>query len=146
MKKQFVINFSAKYIAVDLGTKSLGIATSNGIIITPRTTFFFKAHDFKSCSWYLIKFCQKIKADTLVIGVAKHNHRISKQEQAAKKLAHLVKKNLTIKIIFWDESFSSFQAQEILNQKKYNWIKTKNKIDQIAAVQILQSYFNNFKK
>jgi len=146
MEKKFQINFLANYVGVDLGTKSLGIATSNGIIITPRTTLFFKAHDFKNCAFQLIKFCQKVQAKTLVIGVAKANNLITKQEKAAKKLANLIKKNFTIKINFVDESYSSWQAIEILNQKKYNLKQKKNKIDQIAAVQILKSYLNNLKQ
>ena len=81
----------------------------------------------------------------IIIGVP----QLYKEQEINKKIVNfskILKKNLNLDVIFYNEDFSSNYAQaELAAQMKAGRKKKINKeeIDRIAAALILQSYFEN---
>ena len=51
-----------------------------------------------------------------------------------------------IKVVYEDERLSSYEAEEILRQKKVNPRDRKMQLDMLSAAIILQAYLNNNQK
>lgn len=54
-----------------------------------------------------------------------------------------LKKNLEIKMVSWDERYSSCEADEAFKSMGLSWEKSKASRDAMAAAMILKSYLEN---
>ena len=123
------------YIAIDYGKRNIGIALSdrNGLIAK---SFSIVKNNDKFFD-YLLSLLRKYKISKIVIGVPLDidGNDTNMSKEIKQVFAHL-KKNFDI--IFWDETLTSRQAENILRLKG----KKRGKVDDISAQIILQEYLD----
>ena len=134
-----------KILAIDFGVKRIGLAIgdSESSIATPFKTI--KNNGYENC---LIKIAEIVKEwgiNLIVLGKPEiySDQKVNKQ---ISNFGKILRKNLNIDIIFYNEDYSSNSAQaELAMQMQAGRKKKVNKeeIDRIAATLILQSYFEN---
>lgn len=136
----------AKILAVDYGTKRVGLAATDSaqIIASPLTTI----HALDALE-YVVKFCKNEGVETVVVGEPKTLQNDSAQiEQHIKGFIRNLQKRLPeVKIERVDERFTSqlaFQSMIDSGLKKKQRSE-KGTIDQVSATIILQSYLDRKK-
>ena len=131
-----------RYIGLDLGTKTLGISLSNGVVATNYTTIRHN-EDYD----YLVNEVNKIinekKIDKVVLGYPKNmNNTIGERAKITldfkKKLEELTKKE----VILEDERLTSVVATKVLILEDTRRKKRKERVDGVASSIILQSYLD----
>jgi putative Holliday junction resolvase len=134
-------------LAIDFGLKRIGLAISdsNGIISTPLTTLrFTKNRKILELITELTELIAEYRVKSILIGVPQEfsdkNHintvRIT-------DFSNTLKKRIEIPILFWDESYSTSSAKEMVISHGSNFKSNKEKIDSIAASIFLQEYLNS---
>ncbi len=134
-----------KYIAIDLGTKTMGIATSCGIISSSKNTYKFLKDDFISAAKYLDELIKKEKYDVLVLGYPINmNNSYGERIRMVDDFIDLFKKitSSKIKIVIVDERLTTRIANNILLEANLSRKKRKEKIDSVSAQVILETYLN----
>ena len=129
------------YLGLDLGTKTLGISKSNGVIAT-----FYKTIRHDEDYDYLIEELKKIieleHVDVIVLGYPKNmNNTLSNMTNIVlefKKKLEL----LGIQVILEDERLTSKISNDVLIQGDMSRKKRKKVVDGVASVIILQSYLD----
>lgn len=130
-----------KIIAIDYGTKRVGIAVTDDlqIIASGLTT----VHSSELVG-FLEKYCRDNKVEAIVIGLPKtlQNTATDSSKEVAKITTHLSRKFKDIKIETLDERFTSTMASSVIAQSGMSKKKRQNKalVDEISAVIILQDY------
>lgn len=126
-----------KFIGIDLGRKSTGIAVSDGKFAQPYSTITHK--NTKEAQEKIAKLITSLNAQKVVVGtvegkIAKLFHNFA---------SHLKKQMPDIDVILHDETFTSRQAQETMIKLGIAKSRRRKKEHEIAAAIILQSYINN---
>lgn len=62
-----------------------------------------------------------------------------------RKFAEILKKKINIPIVFWDERYTTVEANEILKKMDYGIKESKDVIDKVAASIILKDYLDSNK-
>lgn len=129
------------YLGLDLGTKTLGISKSNGVIAS-----FYKTIRHDADYEYLLKevalIVQKEKIDKIVLGYPK-NMNNSVSNMAAIVLDFKTKlEQLPIEVILEDERLTSKISNNVLIKGDVSRKKRKMVVDGMASVLILQSYLD----
>ncbi|MFA5602521.1 MAG: Holliday junction resolvase RuvX [Bacilli bacterium] len=133
-----------RYLGLDLGSKTLGIAISdkNRIIARPLITLNYKGNKEK----LLPKLSDIIKEKNIkkmVLGYPKNmNNTVGERAKEIILFKELLEANFNIEIILYDERLSTKEAENILINADLSRKKRKKIIDQMAAVIILQNYLN----
>lgn len=138
-----------RYMALDVGQKRIGVAVSDplGWTVQPLTTLESarKERDFESIAQIIHEFTIK----TIVIGVPLRTEEGELGWQAKKILkfadelgAYCRASGLHVAIETWDESMSTHEAHEMLSEMGATNKQRKERVDQLAAVVILQSYLD----
>ncbi len=133
-----------KILALDIGEKRIGVAISDELL--------FLAHPLKTLNWKgfnkflleLEEILQQNSVRELVVGVPytlKGN--ISQKTAYILAIIKKLRDYLDIPIIEVDESLSTKQAHGILHRVGKKPSKQRHKVDQIAAVVILQEYLDS---
>ena len=131
-----------RYIGLDLGTKTLGISTSNGIIATNYTTLRHN-EDYD----YLVNEVEKIIAkehiDKIVLGFPKNmNNTIGERAEITLEFKKKLEEKTKLEVIMQDERLTSVVANNVLIMGNTRREKRKKKVDGVASVIILQSYLD----
>ena len=131
-----------RYIVLDLGTKTLGISLSSGIIATNYMTLRHN-EDYN----YLVQEVKKIvlekKIDEIVLGFPKNmNNTIGERAQITLDFKEKLEKEIQIPVIMEDERLTSVVANNVLINADTSRKKRKMKVDGVASVIILQSYLD----
>ena len=130
-----------RFLGLDLGTKTLGIAVSDalGTISTPLKVIRFK--DSKETIKPLEELINYYQVKTLVLGLPK-NMDGSMGFASERSLAYkeLLEKTFSLPVILVDERLSTMEAENILLNEDLSRKKRKNKIDGVAASIILDTY------
>ncbi len=140
----------SKILAIDYGTKRVGIATGNTEfkISFPRDIILNKGiEDLIEKTFNLVK---ELNVNIIVIGLPldmKEEHEKNVLLQKVQHFQELLKEkfskeNKDIKIEFFDERLSSFEADEILQEIGVSKKETKLHRDAHAAQVILQRWFD----
>lgn len=129
------------YLGLDLGTKTLGISKSNGVIAS-----FYKTIRHEEDYEYLLKevalIVQEEKIDKIVLGYPK-NMNNSVSNMAAIVLDFKTKlEQLPIEVILEDERLTSKISNNVLIKGDVSRKKRKMVVDGMASVLILQSYLD----
>ena len=134
-----------RYIGLDLGTKTLGISLSSGIIASNYCTLRHN-EDYD----YLIGELKKIiidkKIDKIVLGFPKNmNNSIGERANITLKFKEQLEKETGLEVIMEDERLTSKVANDVLIKADTSRKKRKEKVDGMASVIILQSYLDRRK-
>ena len=131
-------------LGLDLGTTTLGIAATDklGIAVHGRETFRFEPGNFKKAREHVLEICEKEGITELVLGVPYYaSGDVSPHAESClrfKKDLLIANSNLQIHEV--DESYSTIEADEKLQEMNLSVTKRKELVDEYAAVVILERY------
>lgn len=135
-----------KYLGIDLGSVTAGIAISeSGVIAENHSTFRFEKDDYETCKNHIIKLAKDLKITTIVIGLPKHmNNDLGDRAEISIKFKEMLEEaNPNLKVILWDERLSTRSALKPLQEAGLDGKKKKALKDELAAKVILQSYLDS---
>ena len=129
------------YLGLDLGTKTLGISKSNGVVAT-----FYKTIRHDEDYDYLVKELKSIidkeHVDIIVLGYPKNmNNTLSDMAKVVLEFKSKLEQ-LNIKVELEDERLTSKISNDVLIQGDISRKKRKKVVDGVASVIILQSYLD----
>lgn len=132
-----------RYLGLDLGTKTLGLAISDrtGIIASFYDSFRYENEDELISK--INSIVDKERIDVLVLGLPKNMNgslgfRAEETISFKKRLEEVVKKQ----VVLQDERLTTRVATDVLVDADMSRKKRKNVIDGVSAVVILQSYLD----
>jgi putative Holliday junction resolvase len=133
-----------RVLAIDHGTKRMGIALSDpsGIIAQPLE--FIPAEPFAPFLERLKQILREKEVELIIIGMPR-NMDGSYGPAAAKvqEFVAVLKENIIIPIRTWDERLTSAQANRFLIEANVRRQDRKEKVDKAAAAILLQSFLDS---
>ena len=134
-----------RFLCIDLGDKRTGLAVcdSDEIIASPIGVI----EGGGNLSDQVLKTIQQYGAEAVVLGLPL-NMDGSEGDRAAvvRKFARELSEKIEIPIFFQDERLSSYSAQNRLSRTGLTHKKKKNRMDAIAAAEILKEFIAARKK
>lgn len=134
-----------RYIGLDLGTKTLGVAVSDKTetIASAITTFRFSENNPEEVLDDLTKIMEEYKVGAIVIGLPKNmNNSLGFAAERTKEFVKVLNNTYDIPVYEQDERLSSVTANNVLLQADISRKKRKSKVDTVAATVILQNYLD----
>lgn len=129
-----------KYLGLDLGTKTLGLALSNGLIATTYKTIRYE--DVEKLIIELKKEIEDNNVDCLVLGFPKNmNNTIGPRALETLEFKKRLEE-LNYKVELQDERLSTVSAHNYMIEADMSRKKRKKKVDSLAATIILQTYLD----
>lgn len=136
-----------KIICLDCGKKKVGIAISdeNHKISMPMETLIRNAEFFKN----IIKIINDYNIGGILVGLPfDEEKKINKMSQSIIDTTtnldnHLNRSKLNIPFFFWDENYTSIEAEDSTYEFFKNKKKQKKFLDKFAARIILEDFFNS---
>jgi len=137
-----------RYLGIDLGSKTVGLAMSDptGIIASTYKTIFFKNEDYLSTIDEIKQIVNDYDIKEIVVGLPKNmNNTLGERAIIATEYAELLRVNIGVPVFMYDERLTSVISNSILIEADMSRKKRKKKVDSIAAQVILQDYLNKEK-
>jgi len=128
-----------RIIALDIGTKRIGIAVSDALYLGATPLETIQRNDDKKALLKIEEYCKSYNTDIILIGVP-YNMDGTLGFQAKNCLNFIKPLEKNYKIIYQDERLSSERAENILREKGKKYTKNKSLVDKTAACVILQEY------
>lgn len=131
-----------KILALDIGTKRVGIAISDesNLLSLP-----YKTVASEDLVEELKKICRVEGVSKIVIGLPRGmDGTIGSEARKIKGEANKIKKILNLEVVFLDETATSLKAEDRLKKKKIDIRKHKDLVDLESAVIILEDYLREY--
>lgn len=138
-----------RYLGLDLGTKTLGVALSDntGLIATPTKTIRFDKENYEKLIEEVEKIVKEFNIKNIVLGLPKNmNNSLGFASERSLNFKKLLEENLDLNVYMQDERLSSVEANNIMLGADLSRKKRKENVDAIAASIILQSYLDSRKE
>ena len=120
-----------KIVGIDYGRKKIGLAISEGILAEPWKVI--KVNDFEEAVRKVLQILKELKADGAVVGVSE-----GEMGEESKKFAERINAET------FDETLSTYNAQELSREAKVGRKKRKDLEDAFAASVMLQLYLDTY--
>jgi putative holliday junction resolvase len=150
-----------RFLALDVGEARIGIALSDGtgFLASPYTTLHVSRVEEETLT-AIQRLINETEAESLVVGLPiSLDGEIHMQGQRIQSFAEQLRSVISIPLVFWDERYSTVEAQRLLAQpggsasnkhEKRNGRRGQSKrrhkgheIDALAATVILQDYLDS---
>ena len=133
-----------RVLAIDHGTKRMGLAISDELGMIAQPMEFVLAEPFAGFVARLKEIIQEKKVELLLIGLPRnmdgsYGPAVAKVQECIARL----KESVAIPIKTWDERLTTTQAHRMLIQTNMRREKRKERVDQVAAAILLQSYLDS---
>ena len=124
-----------RILGIDYGEKRVGIAITNPLNIPmPLETV-----SSDRIMHRIEELLNEYEIDLIVVG----NPMEGKRKEMVERFIEELKRNVKVKVIEWDESFTSRRAEEIMRKMKKKPSKDRGAVDRIAASIILEEYLSS---
>lgn len=133
-----------KYLGLDLGSRTLGIATSDksGMIATSYKIIRHN-EEYDKLIDEVCKIVEIENIESIVLGFPKNmNNTIGPKGKLSIEFKGKLEKKLNIPIYLQDERLTTKQAEDVLIANNTSRKKRKKVIDALAATIILQSFLD----
>ena len=134
---------SGTLLAFDFGTKRIGIAMGNTLLrsANPLSTISDEKTDTRFAK--IEALLNEWQPSALVVGLPSNDDGTPHELTAlCRRFANRLKGRFNLPVILVDERYTSLAASERLNEQGIRGRQQKALIDQYAAQQILQAYFD----
>lgn len=133
-----------KYIGLDLGSRTLGIATSDatGLIASSYKTIRHN-EEYDMLLNEVKKIVEEVNAEAIVLGMPKNmNNTIGPKGELSLEFKEKLEKILTIPIYLQDERLTTKSATDMLIMGNVSRKNRKKVVDSVAATIILQTFLD----
>ena len=133
-------------LGVDIGDARTGVAISDelGIAAHPLCTIYRKSRKAVLAELHELVIAHNV--EQIVVGLPLQlDGETGTQAKKVKRFAKRLAQQVNLPIVFWDESFTTIEAAQILRGTKKRRKKRKQVIDQVAAVLILEGYLEELR-
>ena len=133
-----------RYLGLDLGSVTCGVSFSDtGLIARTIETIRFKPDDYNMALDKVLDIVNREKPDIIVLGLPLLlNDDVGPRAQICLEFGEVLEQESGIPVKMQDERFTTAVAESILLEADISRKKRKKKIDQLAAVQILQTWLD----
>ncbi len=137
-----------RYLGLDLGTKTLGLALSDQLgMIATSYKILRHNEDYDSLIPMLKEEIEANDVKALVLGLPKNmNNSIGERGEIALKFKEKLESAFNLPVYMQDERLTTRQAENLLISNDTSRKKRKKVIDSLAATIILQSYLDRREK
>jgi putative Holliday junction resolvase len=131
-----------RMLALDVGEKRVGVALCDETQTLARPLLTLRRASKKEDFARLAAVCREHAIEKVIVGLPKTlRGEEGPQAQRVRRYALELQAALNLPIEFWDERYSSVDAQERLTSSSRK-VRAKGDIDSAAATIILQEYLN----
>jgi putative Holliday junction resolvase len=132
-----------RILALDHGSKRIGVAVSDETKTIASPLEFIPAGPFADFLARLKKILVEKEIDLVLLGLPRNmDGSYGPAAQRVEIFAGVLKTAITVPVKMWDERLTSSQANKILIQGGVRRDQRKEKVDQMAAAILLQSYLD----
>jgi putative Holliday junction resolvase len=143
MPEGVTATYSGTLLAFDFGTRRIGIAVGNTLTgsARPLTTIADERNDVRFAN--IASLLQEWQPVALVVGLPCNDDGTPHEMTAhCRRFANRLKGRFNLPTLLVDERYTSAAASSALDEEGIHGRKQKSLIDQYAAQQILQAYFD----
>lgn len=139
-----------RYLGLDLGTTSLGVAISDktNTLVSPLTLIKFKREDYNEALNKLLEIIRDKNISKVVLGLPKNmDNSLGFAAQRSLNFKKILESE-NVEVILEDERLTTVEAINIMKNNGLKRINEQNKTDVLSAVLILESYLKrqNYEK
>lgn len=133
-----------KYLGLDLGSRTLGIAVSDGTgLIASSYKTIRHNEEYDRLLTEVKNVCEELKIQGIVLGFPKNmNNTIGPKGELSLEFKEKLEKILDIPIYLQDERLTTKSATDMLIMGNVSRKNRKKVVDSVAATIILQSYLD----
>lgn len=132
-----------RYMGLDLGTKTIGVALSDPMHMFASAYKTIKRTNIDEDIKELIEIIKTENVSKIIIGMPYNmNNTVGPSGQRVLSFVDLLKKSVDNEIIYIDERLSTVSAERVLIETKVRRENRKKHIDKLAATFILQTYLD----
>ena len=133
-----------RILAIDHGTKRMGIAISDELKLIAHPLEFVPAEPFAAFLDRLKELIQGKEVEQVLVGMPRNmNGTYGPAATKVQDFIGVLKTALAVPIVTWDERLTSSQANRLLIQGNVRREERKQKVDKMAAAILLQSYLDS---
>ena len=133
-----------RILALDHGTKRVGVAVSDELKMIASPLEFIPAEPFEALLERVKELIREKEVELILLGMPRNmDGSYGPAALKAQEFAAALGANFAVPIKLWDERLTTTQAQKFLIQAGVRREKRKEKIDQTAAAILLQSYLDS---
>ena len=137
-----------RYLGLDLGTKTLGMALSDpyGIIASSYGTIRFENEDYDCLLEKVKNVVESEHVDIIVLGLPRNmNNSLGERANKTMEFRDKLSDYLNMEVFLQDERLSSVEANNYLIESDMSRKKRKQKVDSVAATIILETFMERRK-
>lgn len=134
-----------RVLGLDLGSKTLGIAISdsNEKIASMRETYRFPSEEYDYAIDKILEYIDQYRLKTICLGLPVHmNGDLGVRAQLSMQFKEILEAERDVEVVLIDERMTSIQAEKMMIAMDMSRKKRKEKVDSMAAREILQSYLD----
>ena len=139
-----------KLMGLDYGTKTVGVAVSDGLMLTaqPVETITRKSSNkLRKTLARIEALVQEHGIEKIVLGYPKNmNNTQGVRLEETLKYKEMSERRMGLSVVLWDERLTTMESERILMAGGVRRENRKDVIDQLAASIILQSYMDSERK
>ena len=133
-----------RILALDVGTKRIGLAVSDPLGITAQGLEVLTRTDRASDLERLVQVAREWRVQLVVVGLPRHmDGRLGSSAPQILELVEILQKTLGVEVVTWEERLTTVEAERVLIQADVSRRRRRQVVDQLAAVLILQNYLDH---
>ena len=131
-----------RLMGIDFGEVRIGLALSDPLQIISQPFRVISNNDNTISEIQNIIKMEDV--EKIILGLPQNlDGEDTKKTLEVREFAEILKNNIDVPVIFWDERYSTVEANEKLKLMGYSVTESRKVIDKVAASIILKSYMEN---
>jgi len=138
------VSTEARILALDVGSRTLGLAVSDPLGITAQGLTTIRRKNRRADFAQLDDVVKKYGVKELVVGYPlRLSGAIGTQSEKMAAFAEQLRRRYELPVHLWDERLTTAEAQRVLRESEMSVKRRSEVVDQLAAVLILQSFLQS---
>lgn len=136
-----------RIMGLDLGSKTVGVAISDPLLITAQGIEIIRRKEENKLRQTLARIEALIveyEVDTIVLGLPKNmNDTLGERAQLSLEFKEKLERRTGLPVVMWDERLTTVAADKAMMEAGIRRENRKDYVDKIAACLILQGYLDS---